>query len=210
MRLTIFGATGGTGRPLVERALGRGHEVVAFVRDPPELDVEHGRLTVVVGDAYTGENVEKAVAESDAVVSVLGQSSSGPDDLLTVAGERVVSAMERHGVDRYVTLVGAGVRFEGDPGHSLGGKLMNAALKLFARNVLADARSHAAHVRSTDVDWTIVRAPRLTDGEPTGEYRTGSFDPGLSSVPRADVAAFALDCVERGQYVRALPMIAPE
>lgn len=41
MRLAVFGATGGTGRQLVEQALAQGHEVTAVVRDPARLPVEH-------------------------------------------------------------------------------------------------------------------------------------------------------------------------
>ena len=33
MRLLVFGATGGTGRHLVEQALARGHEATAFVAE---------------------------------------------------------------------------------------------------------------------------------------------------------------------------------
>jgi putative NADH-flavin reductase len=64
MRLTVFGATGRTGIPLLEQALSRGHEVVAFVRNPEKLSEElrdHESVTVVEGDAYTGENVGSAI-----------------------------------------------------------------------------------------------------------------------------------------------------
>lgn len=90
MRIAVFGATGRTGVPLVEQALERGHEVVAFARSPGKLGVDNPDLTVVEGDAYSGEGVAEAVAGADAVVSVLGQSSDGPDDLLTVAGDHVI------------------------------------------------------------------------------------------------------------------------
>lgn len=65
MNLAVFGATGRTGVPLVERALARGHEVVAFARDPAALPAslrEQERLAVVEGDAYTGDGVSRAVA----------------------------------------------------------------------------------------------------------------------------------------------------
>jgi uncharacterized protein YbjT (DUF2867 family) len=37
MQLFIIGATGGTGRALVEQASRRGHRVTAFVRSPEKL-----------------------------------------------------------------------------------------------------------------------------------------------------------------------------
>jgi len=50
-RVRVFGATGGTGRHLVEQSLAQGHAVTAFVRDPAKLGTAHANLTVVQGDA---------------------------------------------------------------------------------------------------------------------------------------------------------------
>ncbi|PSQ19640.1 NmrA family protein [Halobacteriales archaeon QS_8_69_26] len=207
MRITVFGATGGTGRPLVEQALERGHEVVAFTRSAGDVEPREG-VTVVEGDAYTGEGVSEAVDGADAVVSVLGQSSAGPDDLLTVAGEHVLAATDEHGVDRYVTLVGAGVREDGES-VSLSGRVMGTVLKLLAREVLADAEEHVRQVRGTDLSWTVVRAPRLADGEGTGDYRAGDLALGFESIDRPDVARFILDCLEDERCVREMPKVGP-
>lgn len=206
MRLSIFGATGRTGVPLVERALARDHEVTAFVRDASELDVRDDDLHVVEGDAYTGEGVDEAVENADAVVSVLGQTPSGPDDLLTAAGREILDAMERHDVHRFVTLVGAGVRVEGES-VSLTGRLIGGLLKLLNPDVLEDAENHVEDVRGRDLAWTVVRAPRLSQDEPRGDYRTGDVTPGRKPVARADVADFILDLVENDRYVHDLPKI---
>jgi len=206
MQITVFGATGRTGVPLVRQALDRGHDVVAFARSPEKLPVEDSALTVVEGDAYGGDGVAEAIAGADAVVSVLGQTAEGPDDLLTVAGDNVLAAMREAGVERFVTLVGAGVREAGED-VSLSGKAMGVLLKLFAADVLDDAAEHVRRVGATDLDWTVVRAPRLTDGAGTGEYRAGDVDLGFESVARADVARFVLDCVEDDLYVGELPKV---
>ena len=208
MRIAIFGATGRTGVRLCERALERGHAVVAHTRSPRKLPFEHARLTVVEGDAYTGEGVAEAVEGADAVVSVLGQGDASPDDLLTVAGDHIVEAMEDEGVSRFVTLVGAGVREEGES-VSLGGKVMGGLLKLLARDVLEDAAEHARHVRATDLEWTILRVPRLGEGEPSGDYRIGDIQLGFEAVDRADVAACILDRLEADDFVGAMPKVGP-
>ena len=215
MRIAVFGATGRTGRPLVEQALARDHEVVAFVRDatglPSSLRDDDG-VRVVEGDAHTGEGVAAAVGGDgvpvDAVVSVLGQTGDGPDDLLTAAGRHVLAAMDDHGVDRFVTLVGAAVREDGES-VSLGGKVMEALLGLLARAALEDAREHVDLIRASDTRWTVVRAPRLTDGEHTGDLRHGTeFSLGMrDSATRANVAAFVLDCLEDDRYVHEMPKV---
>lgn len=204
MKLTVFGSSGRTGVPLVEQALAADHDVTAFVRDRSTLPVEHERLAVVEGDVYTGEGVREAVAGADAVLSVLGQTDSGPNDLLTVAGEHVMDAMAAEGVERYVTLVGAGVRMEGES-RSLFGRVMGMMLKLLAKEVLEDSEDHVEDVRSRDLRWTVLRVPRLSEDEPRGEYRVGDVEPGRKAVARADVAEFMLRVVEEDSYVGELP-----
>jgi putative NADH-flavin reductase len=216
MEIAVFGATGRTGRPFVEQALERGHEMIVFVRDSSSLPAgirEHDRLRVVEGDAYSGDGVERAIADNgdpvDAVVSVLGQTSEGPDDLLTEAGQHILAAMDKHDVERFVTLVGAGVREEGES-VSLGGKVMGALLKLVARSVLRDAREHVGQLRTSDTRWTVVRGPRLTEDTHTGEFRHGTdISLGMrSTAARANVAEFILDCLENDRYVHEMPKVA--
>lgn len=216
MRIAVFGATGRTGQPLVEQAVERGHEVVAFVRDATGLPANvrnADRVSIVEGNAYTGEGVERAITGEgepvDAVVSVLAQSSEGPDDLLTEAGKHILAAMNQHGVERLVTLVGAGVREEGES-VSLGGQVMGALLKLLARSVLEDARDQVEVIRGSDTRWTVVRGPRLTEEAHTGEFRHGTdLTLGMrDTAARANVAEFILDCLEDDLYVHQMPKIA--
>src|SRR3954462_6921560 len=72
MKLLVFGATGGTGRALVEQALQQGHEVTAFVRNPAKVTPKHEKLKVVKGNVTDCHSVGAAVAGQDAVFSALG------------------------------------------------------------------------------------------------------------------------------------------
>jgi putative NADH-flavin reductase len=107
-----------------------------------------------------------------------------------------------------VTLVGAGVPDERDAG-SLGRTVMRGLMKLVARHVLEDAERHAEIVRGSDLEWTLVRPPRLTDGPKKGEYRTGYLQlGGTNTISRADLAAFMLRLAGEGRYVREAPMVS--
>jgi putative NADH-flavin reductase len=72
MKLLIFGATGATGRQLVDQALAQGHEVTAFVRNPAKVTTQHEKLKVVKGNILDCHSVGAAVAGQDAVFSALG------------------------------------------------------------------------------------------------------------------------------------------
>jgi putative NADH-flavin reductase len=208
LTLTVFGATGRTGRPLVQQALEQGHQVIALVRDPAKLGLQHERLKVLQGDLTRPEQVEAAIAGADAVLSAAGHVPGCPKDLLAQAARAIIPAMKKHGVGRLVTLLGAGVPDPSDPG-SFGRKLMLGVMKLVARDMLEDAEAHARLVRDSGLEWTIVRPPRLTEGPRKGQYRTGHLALGPSAqLSRADLAEFMLRQVTDGTFVRQAPMVS--
>jgi putative NADH-flavin reductase len=72
MNLLILGATGGTGRALVQQALEQGHVVTAFARDPSKMQMTNPNLRIAKGDILDYSSVEAAVRGQDAVLSALG------------------------------------------------------------------------------------------------------------------------------------------
>jgi putative NADH-flavin reductase len=208
MKLTIFGATGRTGIPLVQQALAAGHAVTAFARTPEKLSITHDQLTVVQGDATDPAAVERAVSGADAVLSALGQTKGAPKDMQTVATRNIVAAMQQHGVRRLVSLTGAGVDAPQDQ-PKLINHLIKLALKTLSGAVIQDAEGHAEVIRNSDLDWVIVRGPMLTEGPYTGQYRVGWVGVNTSArIARADVADFMLKQVTENTYLRQAPMIS--
>lgn len=61
LRLTVFGANGGTGAAAVEQALAVGHSVTAVTRHPEQFSLKHDRLTVFKGDATVPADVRAAI-----------------------------------------------------------------------------------------------------------------------------------------------------
>src|SRR5215472_8339517 len=72
VNILIFGATGGTGRVLVEQALAQGHMVTAFARHPSKVRTKHPNLRVAEGNVLDPAAVEAATRGQDAVLSALG------------------------------------------------------------------------------------------------------------------------------------------
>ena len=72
MKLLVFGASGGTGRRLVQQALDQGHVVTAFARDPAKIQLTHANLRVVRGDILQPGSVDMAMTGQEAVMSTLG------------------------------------------------------------------------------------------------------------------------------------------
>ena len=206
MHFALLGATGRTGRPLLEQAIAAGHTVTALVRTPSALPPRPG-LTVVEGDALDAAAVARVVDGADAVLLTLGPTKGAPPDTMRRAARNVIDAMAQHGVRRVVTETGAGVPDPKDPG-GVGPSLMRGVMKLVAGSLLADSQAHVDAFRQSGLDWTAVRAPRLTEGEQTSRARVGYFSMGPGhSVSRADVAEVMLRLVTSDQYAGEAPMV---
>lgn len=203
MRVLVFGATGSVGRQVVEQGLARGHEVTAFVRDPSGLDVAHEKLTVFRGDVLDASSVKRAVRGQEAVLCSIGAGRKG--GVRSEGTRNIIRAMEGAGVRRLVcqTTLGAG-----ESSGNLNFFWKHVMFGLLLRGAFADHQQQEAHVRRSDLDWTIVRPAAFTDGGRTGEYRHG-FPPskqGLElKISRADVADFMLNQLTDEHYLRQTP-----
>jgi putative NADH-flavin reductase len=208
MKIAVFGSTGAVGNHVVRRALEREWGVVAFARTPSKLGELRERTEVIQGDVQDPDAVARAVDGVDAVISTVGHTKSSSDDVLEATARHLIESMRRFGVDRLVTLVGAGVTSDEDPS-SFGRTAMRTVMQLLAGTMLEDAQRHTDMIRRTDLDWTVVRPPRLTDEPYTGEWHAGYMKLGpTSTMGREDLAEFMLQQVESDEWVGESPMVA--
>jgi putative NADH-flavin reductase len=198
MRLTIFGATGGTGTQLVRQALEEGHDVTAVVRDPARLDVPaHERLEVVTADVRDPGAIGPAVEGADAVLSALGPRGRGRTTICSDGARAIVEAMGKAGVRRLLVVSAAGPFPDAGDGLVVRSVIKPIVLERLMKDAFDDMRRCEEEVRGTALDWTILRPPQLVDKPATGRYRTAT-DLNLRGgrkISRADLAACMLGLV---------------
>lgn len=205
LNLIVFGATGTTGRLIVERALWMGHRVTAFVRTPSKVELRHERLTIVQGDATDADAVSAAMEGQDAVLSALGTGAFDKSRLRARATEVQLRAMRAQGVRRLVSMSCLGV---GDSYEPLPFVLKYLIFPFYLRRALADHEEQEALIRGSELDWTIVRPPHLTDEGPRGDFVHGfadEFGDLTMTVSRTDVADFMLSQLSHESYLRDTP-----
>jgi uncharacterized protein YbjT (DUF2867 family) len=197
MNLVVFGATGATGKLVVEQALAAGHYVTALVRSPRKLTITHPNLRVVTGDATDVAAVTRAMEGADAVITTIG-APKGP--VVADSTRAILAGARQQGVKRVVMLSSFAVERDRLKPFTkfMTGVAMGAVIK--------DKAIGEEALRASDRDWTIVYATLLTNGPAT---RSVSIVPqatkiGMSqNIPRADVAAWLLDAATGdGQYSR--------
>jgi uncharacterized protein YbjT (DUF2867 family) len=205
MKVLVLGATGGTGRLIVNDAAAKGHSVVALVRSMAGADLPGAEL--IEGDARDEITLRRATDGCDAVVSALGTGIGFRKvSLLAEATRALISAMTPSGVRRLVCISALGV---GDSrGH--GGFVFDRLFQpLLLSQAYKDKNDQEAAIRASPLDWVIVRPAMLTDDPPQGDVRAVVDLAGINGgkIARADVARFVVDQLTTDTWLRRTPVI---
>ena len=206
-RILVLGATGPTGRLIVEQALAQGHDVTILVRSPEKAAGLAG-AKIVKGDARDEKSLREALEGRDVVITALGTPVSPFKEvtLLSTATRALVKAMKEKQVTRLICITGIGA---GDSRGHGGFAFNNLILPLLLRKVYDDKNRQEAILRESGLAWTIVRPSILNDKAGRGKARAltdlSHFNGG--TIARADVATFVLEQVRADTWTRQAPLI---
>lgn len=195
MKILVFGATGPTGRQVLSCALKRGHTVAALVRNPDALS--GAGIEVFQGDVTLPETLVSAFSQNyDAVISVLGAPQHDATMLRAIGTKNIIHAMKKTSTRRLITLGQAEPEFF----HPIARILMPIAFKF----PLLDKRYVERYVQNSNLDWTLVCPPLLTDAPARQNYRILEYPPNknyIREISKADLADFLLRVVEKNLYI---------
>jgi uncharacterized protein YbjT (DUF2867 family) len=194
MNLAVLGATGRTGRLVVEQALAAGHTVTALVRSPEKLTIANPNLRVVAGKVTDTSALAQALEGADALISTLGGGS-----VIAESTPAIVAAAREAGVSRIIVL--SSWLVERDRMHSVTRLLTGIAMG----PLIKDKRAGEQVLRRSDLEWTIVYASILTDGPASGSVAVvpeGTKRGMSQKISRADVAAWMIQAATSDQQSR--------
>lgn len=204
MKVIIFGASGSVGRPLVKQALAAGHEVTAVVRNG-KMAASPG-LTIVSANVLDEAAVNDVMPGHDSVICVLGAGRSG---VVRSAGTaNIIAAMHNHGIRRLICQSTLGA---GDSAPALNFFWKYLMFGLLLRPAFADHQFQEQLVRSSGLDWTIVRPAAFTDGPQTDQYHHGfaADMKGLTlKISRKDLASFLVKQLSSARYLLKTPALS--
>ena len=210
-KILVIGASRGIGLETVRTALRAGYSVRALARSAAGIPIADVGLDKLSGDALDRDTIRNALQDVDAVIQTLGVDFSPQlifegTSLFSESTRILVDAMKAAGVKRLITVTGIGA---GDSrGH--GGFLYDAILfPLLLKRVYDDKDVQERIVRSSGLDWTIVRPGMLSNGSATGRYRvlTASKDWRFGVISRADVANFLVRLTKDPALIGATPLL---
>ncbi len=210
--LAVFGGSGRTGQHLVRQALESGFQVTALARSPEKLTgplaASPDGLALVKGSVTDPTAVAKTIQAADAVISLLGPTNNRPTFEVCRGTQVILDVMAARGLRRIVLTAGAGVSTAGDSPTAIDFAI-GYILKAAARNVYRDMQSTVDIVRASGLDWTVIRAPMLTDQPASGNLRVGMLGDDIGMrLSRQDLAAFILKQVESTEYLHQSPVVS--
>jgi len=190
-KIVVFGATGGTGKFVVEQAIKKGYHVTVIIRNPDAFTFSDRNLEIIKGDVLQPNTFEDAVIGKEAVISCLGSTRKNPTKVYSRGISNITTAMGKAGTKRIVCISAGAVVIPPNGSFIVKFVVKNILQRLF-KYVYDDMLLMEEVLSKSDLDWTIIRAPRLINSEYTGKYRS-SVNKHLinqSSISRADLADY--------------------
>ncbi|MFI5155392.1 MAG: NAD(P)-dependent oxidoreductase [Chitinophagales bacterium] len=206
MRLLIIGGTGGTGQELIKQALEQGHHLTALIRHPEKVNIIHQNLRIIKGNVLDFDKVLEAVAGQDAVLSALGHRKFFiKTTILSEGTKNIIHAMERENVNRLICITSLGID---DSKFKLGLYYTLFVIPAIIYFYFLDKVKQEKLIRSSKLNWTIVRPGQLTNGKKRGSYKHGANVGNYiltKMISRADVAHFVLSQLSEENYLHKAP-----
>ncbi len=201
MKIALFGATGRTGRYILDQALADGHRVTVLARNPSKLPPGKYSLTIQLGDVLDASAVDDVVFGQDAVISALGLGSSQQLDAFSRGVANIVTAMQTNKVRRLVLVAGGGILLDRVTGQMrVAAPTYPAAYRPFAE----EHRRIYELLQRTDLDWTLVCPTSMFDEPATGAVRSAvDYVPeGGTRITYADVGRFTYAQLSDNSHLR--------
>jgi putative NADH-flavin reductase len=207
--IIVFGASGGVGTQVVMQALDKGFTVTAIVREPSAFKLEHPNLTIEKGDVMQPGSFLAAMRGKEAVISAIGSGNIKPTTVYSQGIRNIIAAMRIRAVPR-ISAISAGGLYLNDTMGPVRRFLVKNILQRILREPYTDLRIMENELRATELQYTIVRPPRLTNKPLRGEYRSAinSHLQNPSNIARADVAHFLVNQLSNSQTFKTIVEIA--
>lgn len=199
-KVAILGASGKLGDRLVARALEEGYTVNALARDPRRLTRQNEKLTIMRGDAETGEGLDALIDHCQYVICAIGSLKPVVEACI---GHLVPKLEANKRFQRFVLISRVGTGESRPQALKVSGPIQQR-LPVILTAVFRDINLAEARLRASALPYTILRSTRLTDDPPTGKVITvGPKEPPPHRITRADLAHHVIELLATQDQLRA-------
>ena len=218
MQILILGATGRTGKLLVQLSLEKGYNVRVLIRDMNKLQIAHPRLEIIEGAVTDRAMLKKAMAGVDAILSCLNISRTNdfpwsplrtPKDFLSTVMKLVIDEAGKQQISRIIVVSAWGV---GETKVDIPGWFRWFIDNSNIKYPYLDHAIQEQLLMQSSMEWTVVRPTGLTSfrKKKVTMVTIGKLPRPTITITRYAVAEFMLEVLEKGLYIREKPIISAQ
>lgn len=216
MKILLLGATGRTGKHVVDEALRQGHELGCLVRRPEAIHVQHPKLTIYKGSPEKLGDLEKVIEGCEVVISVLNISRKSdfpwaplrtPETMLSDFMTNLIKLSQTHVIKRVIACSAWGVSET---------KRFLPPWFVWLINHSNVGFAYRDHERQEEIlmksllPWTIVRPTGLTNSKRNQEVieSYNNVPKPNFTIGRRSVAKYLIDAINNEALIRKAPVIS--
>lgn len=206
IKIAVIGGTGKSGKYLVKELISKGYSIRLLHRKPEKLTLNSSLIEIVKGDARDASAISRLIEGAGAVISALSQPV-GETSIFSDATRNIISAMEEHHVSRYIVIAGLNVDTPSDQK----GEMTRAGTDWMKANypvTTQDRQKEYEILRSSSIDWTMVRLPLIEQTEERKGIISSLTDCPGTGISATDLADFLITQLSDEQFSRQAPFIA--
>lgn len=210
MKIAILGSTGFVGKTLLTKALESGYAVKVLARNPNKLGALKDRVEIVAGSYFDADKVKRTVSGTEVVLSAIGASAKDaarPEEYENaMAG--LLSVMKQEGLKRIIWIGGAATPIGANEKFGFRRAVLRMIVNLMGRHLIRIKRKEGEVLVRSDLDWVIIRPPRVVAGTPTGKVIADEHNLASLQIDVQDLVAFMLGQITSNRWIRKAPLIA--
>lgn len=209
MKIAILGSTGFVGKVLIHKAVAAGYQVKTLARNPEKLENLSDRIEIIQGNVFDPLAIEATIDGTEAVLSTIGPPQRNPGNPVQYekAMKDIVRIMDQHGIKRYIHIGGAVHEGGENEVWNFNRKFLRLFLNLFGRQILVAKHFEWEVLKSSDLEWTLIRPPRITNGKATGDISADEKNLFSLKVSVGDLTDFILEQLASKKWIRKAPLV---
>jgi putative NADH-flavin reductase len=210
MKIAILGSTGFVGKVLIKKAIARGYEIKTLVRDPGKINELSDKINMIQGSVFESSSLKAVIEGTEVVLSTVGPPPGKPCNpgQYKDAMKNIVAIMDKHGIKRYIHIGGAVHRGGENEIWDFKRKLLRFFLNLMSKPILQAKEGEWEVLKSSNLDWTLVRPPRIASGSISANLYADEKYLYSLQIGVEDLTDFILDQIKSHEWIRKAPLVS--
>ncbi|HEX3006093.1 MAG TPA: NAD(P)H-binding protein [Bacteroidales bacterium] len=204
--IALIGGTGKIGTALVGVLLNEGYRVRLLVRNPEKISLKSDLVTIIKGDAREISCIRELIGDSDVLINLIGQSRGEPP-LFSKVADNVTKVLTDSRISRYIVIAGLGMETPKDK-KKLHIILLAKLMRVLFPAVINDKKKEYKIISNSNLDWTIIRIPKVLLKDSSKGFRVNEYDCPSMSIFRNDLVNFIIEQIYDIKFYRKAPFVA--